>query len=107
VDYYTKFQCVALCEAMIRCVNDNIFSISLAIEDNGDILVRVILLEKTTIEEELMKIMHGEFSAYQDCDCVLPFEELIGLTHQPLKHLVYQVQQHLNNDIHYQPNVFL
>lgn len=84
------FQANNLSHAMVRNINDNFSSVSFRIEPDGKIQVRIVLYERTEVEEELISDMMAEFSALQEFDKVNAPELLVG-SHDPVENIVYQL----------------
>ena len=84
-----KFQACALCEALVRNINDNFESVSFEILENGDIQTKIVMIALTEEEQGYIEDISAEFSAKQESDCVLSPLVKIGYS-PPLKHIVYQ-----------------
>lgn len=85
-----KYQACNLCDALHRNINDNFESVSFEIYATGDIHVKIILKEKTEIEEEYIDDLIGEFEALQQTNCVKKVVVEVGKHNPPLKNIVYQ-----------------
>jgi|GEM_PF-968320 len=84
------YQASNLCDALLRNINDNFISVSFDFDSNNDILVKVILIKRTGVEDGYIEDMSAEFSASQQTDCVRKVHVEVGKHHLPLQNLVYQ-----------------
>ena len=87
-----KYQACNLCDALHRNINDNFESVSFEICDDGNLQVKIILEERTEVEDEYIDDMITEFEALQQTNCVREPLVEIGKNKLPLKNLVYQKQ---------------
>lgn len=85
-----KYQACNLCDALHRNINDNFISVSFDVLRGGNLLVKIILAKRTTVEDDYIYDMSVEFSAAQQRDCVRKVQVEIGENHKPLRNLVYQ-----------------
>jgi len=90
IEIEVKYQACLLSNSLCRNINDNFNSISFEIYKSGDIRVKIILEEKTEVEDEYIYDMIAEFEASQQTDCVKTVEIEVGINNLPLKHLVYR-----------------
>lgn len=89
-DIEIKYQACNLVSAMVRNINDNFKNISFDFI-NDEILVQIILIDKTPVEEGYINDMIAEFAALQISDCVKRPQVFVGLNHLPLKNVVYEL----------------
>ena len=64
-----KFQTCNIGDAMLRNINNNFLSISFNLE-NGDVQVKIIMEEKTIIEENYIDDFVTELAALQNSNCI-------------------------------------
>jgi hypothetical protein len=85
-----KYQACNLCDSLCRNINDNFKSVSFEIMNNGDIQIKIILLNEREEEKDNINDFIGEFVALQDRNCVLDpiIQESNAL---PLKNIVYNI----------------
>ncbi len=87
-----RYQACNLCGALHRNINDSFESVSFEELDNGNIQIKIILNQKTAIEDEYIDDIAAEFSAMQQTDCVLKPLVEIGKNKEPLTFIVYSKQ---------------
>lgn len=83
-----KYQACLLCESLVRNINDNFKSVSFEVYNNGDIQTKIVLIELTEEEKELIDDLLCEFAARQERNCVLEAIVKVGNS-EPLKNIVY------------------
>ena len=91
LDYEIKLQTANLCQAMLKNINDNFSNVSFEILANDDIQVKIILLQQTKIETELIDDLIAEFAALQKRDNVLPPIIITSNQETALSNLVYRL----------------
>ncbi|MDJ1466897.1 hypothetical protein [Xanthocytophaga flava] len=89
-DVYMKYQACLLCDALHRNINDNFLSVSFELTENQDIRIRIILKNKTEVEEEYIGDLLGEFEAQQGENNIADIEVYVNEIIDPLQHIVFQ-----------------
>lgn len=89
-DYEVRYQASILVDALHRNINNNFASISFEIMDNGDIILLILLINKTCVEEEYIEDIIAEFEGLQLTHNVEKVEILIEGSIEPLKNVVYR-----------------
>lgn len=90
-NFNVKIQAGNLCDALHRNINDNFRSVSFDIDDNGSVQVRIILSQRSEVEEEYIEDIMVEFVALQQTDCVTEPDIQVSDDELPLKYIVYQI----------------
>lgn len=85
-----EYQTCNLCQAMLRNINDNFLSVSFDLIGDGDIVVRIVLAQRSDVEEGYIDDIMAEFASLQDSNCIRPPQLQVGLDKLPLRYLVYR-----------------
>ncbi|MDH6310678.1 hypothetical protein M2451_003555 [Dysgonomonas sp. PFB1-18] len=88
-DFFIKEQIVELCDSVVRNINNNFRNISLDIDDEGNLRIKIILDITTEKEYEYIDDISAEFEAVQENRIVKDIEVTTDLNSKPLPHLIY------------------
>lgn len=89
IDYELKIKICALSDAFCRNITDNFRNISLQIDDNGYINVKVILDKVTNADRDYIDDASAEFSASQEFNIVNQFEITSDTRELPYDYIIY------------------
>lgn len=90
IDVLTKYQACILCSCLHRNINNNFISVSFKIDDDGEIILKIVLKEKSSIEDEYIDDITAEYEALQEADILKEVQILVDKTAMPLENVVYQ-----------------
>ncbi|KIO76869.1 hypothetical protein TH53_12225 [Pedobacter lusitanus] len=90
LEYNVKLIYSNLCNAMIRNVNNNFYSISFDILQNEDIQVKIILYSYNEDEKNLVEDLMAEFSALEEKNNVLAAILTTDFKELKLRYKIYE-----------------
>lgn len=88
-DFFIKEQIAELCDSTVRNINDNFRNISLDIDDEGNLKIKIILDIITEKEYEYIDDISAEFEAVQEKRIVKEVEVTTDSNSKPLSYLIY------------------
>lgn len=92
-EFFINLQKSNLADALVRNINDNFISVSFDVAKNGFIQIRIIVEEYTSVEEDYIEDIAGEFTASQESDILEDIEIVVNKDSRPLRHIVFNRNQ--------------